>query len=68
MSTPKSAKRRPWLWIGLSLILAAGLSTARKASARVPSTAVTSSAASAAPEILPGVAQADADTLDLQLD
>jgi hypothetical protein len=61
MSMPKSAKRSPWLWIGLLLVLTAGVSSAgdsRKASSQLP----------AAGEIVPGTAHADRDTLELQLD
>jgi hypothetical protein len=74
MSTPKSAKRSSWLWIGLFLVLAAGVSIAgasRKASARVPENRM----APAAPAASDGSraaassdARADRDVCEQQLD
>jgi hypothetical protein len=48
MSTKKLGTRGPWLWVGLFLALAAGVSiagTARKVSARAPAAAETAAPA-----------------------
>jgi hypothetical protein len=76
MSTPKSAKRNPWLWIGLCLALAAGVSiagAARKASSRgsevrrAPA-APAASAGSGGAASAPSNAEADRDVCAQQLD
>jgi hypothetical protein len=71
MSTPKAAKRRLWIGAVLSLLLVSGgtvTGAGARGTARASTAVLAPSAASTAPEIVPGIAHADADVLDLQLD
>ncbi|HEY2797077.1 MAG TPA: hypothetical protein VGK26_04250 [Thermoanaerobaculia bacterium] len=76
MKTPKSAPSRPWFWVGLCIVLAAGVSVAgaaRKASPRAPgiqraSAASDESRGAASSVSATSDAHADRDVCEQQLD
>lgn len=69
MTRRRKAKRAAYTWIGLGLVVI-GVIAVTGAGRREPAGVATASASAAARvgEITPGNAQADVDTLDLQLD